>query len=56
MNNLPENSLHFEQLSSFCLMMNKEKVDGNVPRGTFEKAVFVAKNQPLLADTKKFKS
>ena len=66
MNNLPENSLHCEQLGSFCLMVNKEKIDGNVPGGTFEKAGFVKKKKkkkkerkketplPSSSDTKKF--
>lgn len=43
MNNLPANSLHCEQLGSFHLMVNKEKVDGNVPSNTFEKTGFVTK-------------
>lgn len=57
MNNLA-NTLHCEQLGSFHLMVNKEKVDGNFPTSTFEKTGFVTKKQtlPALSDTKKFKS
>lgn len=50
MNNLSENSLHCEQLGFFCLMLNKENVDGNVPGGTFEKAGFVTKSFLALSD------
>ena len=42
MNNLA-NSLHCEQLGSFHLMVNKEKVEGNFPSSTFEKTGFVTK-------------
>lgn len=55
MNNHPENSLHCEQLESFCLIVNKGKVDGNVAGGTFEMAGFVPKDFLAWSDTKKFK-